>query len=29
MDIRVSGHQVETGGALQTHVTDRLSTMAE
>lgn len=29
MDIRVSGHQVETGGALQTHVTDRLSGMAE
>ncbi|MCE7795065.1 ribosome-associated translation inhibitor RaiA [Sphingobium sufflavum] len=29
MDIRVSGHQVDTGGALQTHVTDRLSTMAE
>lgn len=29
MDIRVSGHQVDTGGALQTHVSDRLSTMAE
>jgi ribosomal subunit interface protein len=29
MDIRVSGHQVDTGGALQTHVADRLSTMAE
>ncbi|HEX7853352.1 MAG TPA: ribosome-associated translation inhibitor RaiA [Sphingobium sp.] len=29
MDIRVSGHQVETGGALQTHVSDRLSTMTE
>lgn len=29
MDIRVSGHQVDTGGALQTHVTDRLSNMAE
>jgi ribosomal subunit interface protein len=27
MDIRVSGHQVDTGDALQTHVTDRLSTM--
>ncbi len=25
MDIRVSGHQVETGEALQTHATDRLS----
>lgn len=29
MDIRVSGHQVDTGGALQTHVSDRLSTMTE
>jgi ribosomal subunit interface protein len=29
MDIRVSGHQVETGGALQTHVSDRLSVIAE
>jgi len=29
MDIRVSGHQVDTGDALQTHVTDRLSTMTE
>ncbi|HTH29603.1 MAG TPA: ribosome-associated translation inhibitor RaiA [Sphingobium sp.] len=29
MDIRVSGHQVETGGALQTHVSDRLTVMAE
>ncbi|MXP47877.1 ribosome-associated translation inhibitor RaiA [Altererythrobacter luteolus] len=25
MDIRVSGHQVETGSALQTHVADRLN----
>ena len=25
MDIRVSGHQIETGAALQEHVTDRLS----
>lgn len=29
MDIRVSGHQVETGGALQTHVSDRLTAIAE
>lgn len=29
MDIRVSGHQMDTGGALQTHVSDRLGTMAE
>ncbi|MET0241696.1 MAG: ribosome-associated translation inhibitor RaiA [Sphingobium sp.] len=29
MDIRVSGHQIDTGDALQTHVTDRLSAMAE
>lgn len=29
MDIRVSGHQVDTGGALQTHVAERLGTMAE
>jgi ribosomal subunit interface protein len=29
MDIRVSGHQVETGGALQTHVSDRLSAIAD
>lgn len=29
MDIRVSGHQVDTGDALQQHVADRLSTMAE
>ena len=29
MDIRVSGHQVETGAALQTHVTDRLHSLTE
>lgn len=29
MDIRVSGHQVETGEALKSHVTDRLEAMAE
>jgi ribosomal subunit interface protein len=29
MDIRVSGHQIETGGALQTHVSDRLSAIAD
>jgi ribosomal subunit interface protein len=29
MDIRVSGHQVETGGALQTQVTDRLQGIAD
>jgi ribosomal subunit interface protein len=29
MDIRVSGHQVETGNALQTHVTDRLQGIAD
>lgn len=29
MDIRVSGHQVETGAALQTHVETRLSGMAD
>lgn len=28
MDIRISGHQVETGGALQTQVTDRLQAIA-
>jgi ribosomal subunit interface protein len=27
MDIRVSGHQVETGAALQTHVTERLEAL--
>ena len=29
MDIRVSGHQVATGDALRTHVTDRLQTIAD
>lgn len=29
MDIRVSGHQVATGNALRTHVTDRLQSIAE
>ena len=29
MDIRVSGHQIETGEALQTYVADRLNTMVE
>ena len=29
MDIRVSGHQVDTGDALRTHVHERLETMAE
>ncbi|NWK98492.1 ribosome-associated translation inhibitor RaiA [Sphingobium lactosutens] len=29
MDIRVSGHQVETGEALKRHVVDRLEAMAE
>jgi ribosomal subunit interface protein len=29
MDIRVSGHQVETGEALKQHVADRLEAMAE
>lgn len=29
MDIRVSGHQVDTGDALKVHVTDRLQAMAE
>jgi ribosomal subunit interface protein len=29
MDIRVSGHQVETGGALQTLVSDRLQGIAD
>lgn len=28
MDIRVSGHRVDTGDALQTHVTDRLQGIA-
>jgi len=29
MDIRVSGHQVETGDALKSHVTDRLQGIAD
>ena len=29
MDIRISGHQVDTGEALKAHVEDRLSAMAE
>ena len=29
MDIRVAGHQVETGAALRTHVSDRMSGMAD
>lgn len=29
MDIRVSGHQVETGAALQAHVTDRLHALTD
>lgn len=29
MDIRVSGHQIETGAALQTHVDDRLNAIVE
>jgi ribosomal subunit interface protein len=29
MDIRVAGHQVNTGEALRSHVSDRLSTMAD
>ncbi|RJY09566.1 ribosome hibernation-promoting factor, HPF/YfiA family [Aurantiacibacter aquimixticola] len=29
MDIRVSGHQVETGAALQEHASDRLSTIVD
>lgn len=29
MDIRVSGHQIETGAALQDHVSDRLNTIVE
>ena len=29
MEIRVSGHQVDTGEALRSHVQDRLATMAE
>lgn len=29
MDIRVSGHQIDTGAALQEHATDRLNTIVE
>lgn len=29
MDIRVSGHQIETGAALQQHVTDRLNSIVD
>ena len=29
MDIRISGHQVETGAALQDHATDRMQAMVE
>jgi ribosomal subunit interface protein len=29
MDIRVSGHQVDTGDALQTHVDDRMNAVAD
>ena len=29
MDIRVSGHQMETGSALQEHASDRLSGISE
>ena len=29
MDIRVSGHQIETGEALQTHVSDRMNAIAD
>ncbi|MEP2987953.1 MAG: ribosome-associated translation inhibitor RaiA [Parasphingorhabdus sp.] len=29
MDIRVSGHQVDTGDALQTHVDDRMNAIAD
>lgn len=29
MDIRISGHQVETGAALQEHVTDRMMALAD
>ncbi len=28
MDIRVSGHQIETGAALQTHVADRMNSIS-
>ena len=29
MDIRVSGHQVDTGNALRTHVADRMNAMSD
>jgi ribosomal subunit interface protein len=29
MEIRVSGHQIETGEALQTHVADRMNAIAD
>ena len=29
MDMRISGHQVETGAALQEHATDRLGAIVE
>ena len=29
MEIRVSGHQLDTGAALQTHVSDRMNTIAD
>ena len=29
MDIRVSGHQIETGEALQTHASDRLTAIVD
>ena len=29
MDIRVSGHQIDTGAALQEHVDDRLNSIVE
>ena len=29
MDIRVSGHQIETGSALQDHASDRLTGISE
>jgi ribosomal subunit interface protein len=29
MDIRVSGHQIDTGAALQTHVADRMNAIAD
>ena len=29
MEIRVSGHQIDTGSALQTHVTERMNAIAD